>query len=160
RRLLADCDLEPSVEEWHTVYVRKHPDTDSPAHALAHVRALLPDGEPRHVSTITTAWLTERLYVYPGAPATLLKVHASWSVFFEFCTRVKGLFPVNPMLAVEKPKLRKQPIMFYELDQVQRIVDAQPDPARRALFALYYGTGIDVSVALKLTRSDVDPVAK
>jgi xanthine/CO dehydrogenase XdhC/CoxF family maturation factor len=44
RRLLADADLEPLVTDWHTVYSRKHPDTDSPAHALVHVRALLPEG--------------------------------------------------------------------------------------------------------------------
>jgi integrase len=64
------------------------------------------------------------------------------------------------MNAVEKPELRKVPIQFYELDAVRRIVDAQPDPARRALMALLYGTGCEVSVALKLTRADVDPTTK
>src|SRR4029453_13137303 len=43
RRLLADGDLAPAVAEWFAVYSRKHPDTDSPAHALAHVRYLLPE---------------------------------------------------------------------------------------------------------------------
>jgi hypothetical protein len=57
---------------------------------------------------------------------------------------------VNPMLAVERPKPRKPPIMFYELDAVKRIVDVQSDPARRALLALLYGTGTEV--ALRLTR--------
>ncbi len=64
------------------------------------------------------------------------------------------------MLAVEKPKPRKPAIMFYELETVKRIVEAQPDPARRALFALLYGTGCEVSVALKLTRTDLVPAAK
>jgi integrase len=160
RRLLEDCDVEPLVADWHAVYSRKHPDTESPAHALAHVRALLPAGQGRNVSTVTTAWLTERLYAYPGAPATLVKVHASWSVFFDHCTRVRGLFPVNPMAAVEKPDVRRGPIHFYELEAAKRIVEAQPDPARCALVALLYGTGTEVSVALRLTRADVDPVTK
>jgi integrase len=160
RRLLADCDVEPLVAEWLAVYTRKHPDTDSPAHALAHVRALLPAGQGRNVSTVTTAWLTERLYAYPGAPATLVKVHASWSVFFDHCTRVKALFAVNPMVAVEKPDVRRGPIQFYELEAAKQIVEAQPDPARRALIALLYGTGTEVSVALRLTRADVDPATK
>jgi integrase/recombinase XerD len=160
RRFLADCDIEPTVAEWFAVYTRKHPDTESPAHAIAHVRALLPEGQPRNVSAVTTAWLTEQLYAYPGATSTLRKVHASWSVFFEFCIRVRGLFATNPMAAVEKPELRKVPIQFYELDAVRRIVEAQPDPARRALFALLYGTGAEVSVALELTRADVDPTTR
>jgi integrase len=154
---LADCDLEPLVADWHAIYCRKHPDTDSPAHALVHMRALIPAGQGRNVSTVTTAWLTERLYAYPAAAATLVKVHASWSVFFDYCTRVKGLFAVNPMAAVEKPDVRRGPIQFYDLDTVKRIVDAQPDPARRALVALLYGTATEMSVALRLTRADVDP---
>jgi integrase len=160
RRLLADCNIEPAVAEWFAVYSRKHPDTDSPAHALVHVRALLPEGEARNVSVVTTEWLTQQLYRYPATPATLLKVHASWSVFFDYCARVKGLFSANPLLAVEKPKPRKPAIMFYELDAVKRIVEAQPDPARRALMALLYGTACEVSVALKLTRADVDQATK
>ena len=40
---------------------------------------------------------------------------------------------------------------------MKRIVEAQPDPARRALVALLYGTATEVSVALRLTRADVDP---
>ena len=75
-----------------------------------------------------------------------MKVHASWSVFFNYCTRVKGLFTVNPTDAVEKPALRPRPIQFYDLDTAKRIVEAQPDPARRALFALLYGAGCEVSV--------------
>ena len=62
RRLMADCNIEPAVAEWFAVYSRKHPDTESPAHAIVHVRALLPAGEPRNVSAVTTAWLTDRLY--------------------------------------------------------------------------------------------------
>ena len=38
---------------------------------------------------------------------------------------------------------------------VERIIGHQPTAERRALFALMYGTGIEVSVALALTRSDV-----
>ena len=156
----ADPDLEPAVAEWHKVYCGDHPDTDSPAHALVHVRALLPAGQVRKVSTVSTSWLTQQLYAYPGSPGTRRKVHSSWSVFLGYCTEVKGLFAVNPMPKVKKPKPRKQPIMFYELDAVKRIVEAQPDPARRALFALLYGTGCEVSVALGLTRADVDPTRK
>ncbi len=156
RRRLADRDVVPLVEDWHAVYRRQHPDTDSPQHALAQVRFLLPEGSKRLVSEVTTEWLTERLYVYPGKPGTLKKVHSSWSVFFAYCTKVRGLFGANPVEAVDPPTVRKAPVRFYELDAVQRIVDAQETPARRALVAFLYGTATEVSVALGLTRSDLD----
>jgi integrase len=155
RRRLNDTDLEPIVDEWHRVYARSGPKADTVAHAFAHVRALLPEGEHRLASTTTVEWLTERLYAYPGRPNTLRKVHSSWSQFFGYCTDVKALYPTNPMAKVTRPAVQGSPIRFYELDVVERIVAYQPTPERRALFALLYGTGIEVSVALALSRADV-----
>jgi site-specific recombinase XerD len=124
-----------------------------------HVRVLFPKGQARNVSAVTMECLTEHLYAYDGATETLRKVHSSWRVFFDD-PRIKKLFAVNPMTAVEKPAPRRQSIGFYDLATVQRIVDAQPDPARRALFALIYGSAVEVSVALRLTRVDVDPATQ
>jgi integrase len=56
---------------------------------------------------------------------------------------------------VSRPGVQESPTRFYELDAVERIVAYQPIPEPRALFALLYGTGIEVSVALALTRADV-----
>src|SRR5688572_29613470 len=45
RRRLNDTNLAPLVEEWHAVYSRSGPKADSAAHALTHVRALIPEDE-------------------------------------------------------------------------------------------------------------------
>lgn len=127
---------------------------------MAHVRALIPADELRLASTVTVEWLTERLYAYQGKPNTLRKVHSSWSQFFAYCTNVKALYPANPMDRVTRPTLQGSPIRFYELDVVERIVAYQPTPERRALFALLYGTGIEVSTALALTRADVSEATR
>jgi integrase len=87
-------------------------------------------------------------------------VHSSWSQFFAYCTDVKGLYPANPMARVTRPAVQGSPIRFSELDVVERIVAYQPAAERRALFALLYGTGIEVSVALALTRADVWEASK
>jgi hypothetical protein len=79
RRRLNDTDLTPLVEEWHGVYARSGPKADSVAHALTHVRALLPEDGLRLASTVTVDWLTEQLFAYQGKPNTLRKVHSSWS---------------------------------------------------------------------------------
>ena len=70
RRRLNDTDLEPLVADWHAVHGRTV-NADSAAHALVHVRALLPEGTRRLASEVTTAWLTEQLYAYPGKQNTL-----------------------------------------------------------------------------------------
>jgi integrase/recombinase XerD len=62
--------------------------------------------------------------------------------------------------SVERPTEQRHPIRFYELDVVERIVDAQRTESRRALFALLYGTGIEVGTALRLTRADVTDVTQ
>lgn len=169
RRRLADVDLDPLVAEWHAAY-RDGVTADTAAHALAHVRYLLPAGERRLASSVTATWLTERLHSYrvqrapakgsSAAPArarrnTLRKVHSSWTMFFDYLTRVRALYQVNPMQAVERPKVEKKPVQFYELHDVERIVGAAPSREMRALWALLYGTGMEISVALALRVDDV-----
>lgn len=154
RRRLNDTDVEPLVAEWHGVHAGTVK-PDSAAHALRHVRWLLPEARAVLASSVTTLWLTQRLAAYPGKQNTRRKVHSSWSVFFQYLTDVRGLFAANPVAAVKRPKAEESPIRFYDLDTVERIVGWQPTPERRALFALLYGTGIEVSVALALTRADV-----
>lgn len=164
RRLLNDADLEPLVQPFLEVHAKKVK-PDSLKHIEHHVRHLIPADEtsdagatvhhafPR--SRATVELLTTKLYAYDGKPGTVRKVHADWSVFFTYCTRVKGLFDRNPMDLVERPPASKPLVRFYELDVVERIVGWQPTPERRALFALLYGTGIEISVALLLTRADI-----
>lgn len=167
RQLLKDRDIEPLVGEWDTWY-RGEVELDSAAHALTHVRVLLPAGERRLISEVTTTWLTQRLTAYadprrPEKPVkrnTRRKVHASWSGFFGYLTSVHHLWPANPMDAVPRPAEEASPIRFYELDQVERIVGWQPTEQRRALFALFYGSAIEASIPARLRRRDFDPVTR
>jgi integrase len=173
RRLLNDVDLEPLVADFLAVHKAKVK-ADSLRHIEVHLRALLPDTVvfPRSAATVHT--LTTKLYAYTvrdadedegiaavGASAgTIRKVHSDWSVFFAYCTDVRGLFERNPMERVARPPAAKPLVRFYELDTVERIIAWQPSAERRALFALLYGTGIEISVALTLTRADVDESRK
>lgn len=154
RRGLSDQDLEPVVAEWHTVHSRDVA-PDSARHALAHVRVLLPEGKPCPVSRVRTEWLTAALAKYPGRRNTRRKVHSSWSVFFAYATEVRGLFPANPMDKVARPRQEKPPIRFFELDEVERIIEWQPTGMRKALFAVLYGTSLELSVTVTLQRLKV-----
>jgi integrase len=155
RERLNDTDVEPLVEEFLKVYRSNGVKSDSSDHVEAHVRWLLPVGEARLCSTVTPGWITLRLADYKGRPNTRRKVHSSWSVFFDYCT-AKGLFSVSPMAKVTRPKLQKPPIKFYELGEVESILDHAQSPEIRALWSLMYGTGIEISPALTLRRQDFD----
>lgn len=159
RRRLNDVDLEPLVADFLKVHASKvKPDTLK--HIEYHVRALLPEATSHPRSLATTEGLTKALYDYKGKPGTLRKVHSDWSVFFAYCTDVRALFERNPMERVARPPARKPLVMFYELDTVERIIGWQPTTERRALYSLLYGTGIEISVALLLTRADVVKASK
>lgn len=155
RRLLTDVNLEPLVAEFLAVYGRGVK-ADTKAHVEHHVRAMIPEGKPFPASQATTDNLTSLLYAYKGKQNTLRKVHSDVSVFFAYLTETKGIFPANPMDSVKRPKAQKSIVAFYELDEVERIVGYQTTPKLRALFALMYGTSIEVSVALSLTRADIN----
>lgn len=155
RRLLDDSNLEPLVAEYLKIHA-KNIKADTLEHIKKHLRELVPEGKPLLRSAVTTDTLTQFVYGYGGKRNTLRKVHSDISGFFEYLTRVKKLFPVSPMLEVERPTAEESPVQFYELDTVERIVWHQPYDQRRALFALSYGAGIEITVVLGLTRSDIN----
>jgi integrase len=154
RRRLNDADLEALVEPWHAAYLTKVT-SDSAAHALVHVRWLIPRGTPLRASDATPAFLAHRLAAYLGKRNTRRKVHSSWSVFFDYCVTPVGALERNPMHDVERPNPEAMPIRFYEGRDVERIVGWFAEPAQRAYFAMLYGTGMDVSDPLPLLRGDL-----
>jgi integrase len=160
RRLLADIDIEPYVEP----YLLAHSQSvgaGTAAHVRLYLRWLIPAGRPYLLSAVTPGWLTGRLSSYPKAGrSTRRHVASAWSGFLEHLTRVHGLWVVNPMQAVKRTTPKKAPVAFSERATVERIIGAQPTEARRVLCAILYGTGIEVSVALRLRRSDVWDVSQ
>lgn len=154
RRKAADVDIEPLVAEWNTV-MKTQVGADWAAHALKHVRDFFPEGTPRLTSAVTAEWLTATLAAYAGKRNTRRKVHSSLSIFLgDYCTTLRKVFAVSPMAEVDRPAHELTPPVFYDAVTVARVIGWQPDDARRAFFALVYGTGADVSPALAVEFSD------
>jgi len=160
RRRLNDFNHNERAQEYLTYYASLARRADTVAHVRSALEWLFPPGERTPASSVSTAWLSERLSQYPASNSTRRKVRSEWNGYFEWLTSVRELIEGNPMARVKAPARPNLPIAFYELDQVERIVGAQPTEERRALFALMYGTGIEVSTALALTRDHVLPNIK
>lgn len=154
RRRIQDVDLVAIVDDYLPIHA-KQAGAGWHEHVELYLGWLLPEGQPRRASEASPEWLTARLYAYPAKGNTLRRVHSAWDAFFGYCTRIRGLYGRNPMDDVSAPAEKKSPIQFYELDAVERIIGAQASDAMRALFTLLYGTGIEISTALRLTRADV-----
>lgn len=160
RRRLNDVDLSLLVPAYLAEYAQKGVALDTVEHTSHALRWLLPEGIPQTASRTTSSWLSERLASYPAQPSTKRKVRSEWNGFFRWLVTVRQVLQENPLLPVARPVQKAPPIEFYELDEVKRIIDWQPTEERRVLLAFLYGTACEVSVALKLTRADVDPTTK
>jgi site-specific recombinase XerD len=122
------------------------------------VRWLLPEGVPLLSSAVNADWLTAKLTAYPAKRRnTTRKVHSSWSGFFDYLVLPKKVYAASPMLHVQRPALQRSLIAFYDTPTTLRVVQWQPTPERRALFALIYGAGADVSPAITVEREDFNP---
>jgi integrase len=157
RRRLNDIALGDLLEAFLVVYEHQV-GPEQVKRARRHIEYLVAEGLT--ASKASPELLTARLYAFKGARNTLRVVHSSWTVFFEYARTVRDAVPTNPMANVARPPVQKHPPAFYELDTIERICDWQPTPQRRALFAFLYGTAIEISVALTLTRADVNPATK
>lgn len=160
RRRLNDVDLCLLVPAYLTEYGQSGVAKDTVEHTEHALRWLLPEGVTQPASRTTSSWLSERLASYPASPSTKRKVRSEWNGFFDWLVNVRQVLVSNPLTPVARPVQKAPPIEFYELDEVKRIIDWQPTEERRALFAFLYGSGCEISVALTLTRADIDPETK
>jgi len=160
RRQLNDACLSTLLNEYLTEYGQSGVRPDTVDHVTGALRWLIPEGAGLRVSDATPEWLSEKLRNYPASASTRRKIRSEWNGFFTWLRDTKNILDRNPMDRVKAPAQRRQPIEFYERDEVQRIIGDQPNEERRALFALLYGSGTEVGTALHLTRADVDPSRK
>jgi integrase len=159
RRRLNDVDLATLRDGFLLVYDKQVRNEDTRKRMRRHLADLFE--APLLASHATHELLTARLYEYGDvSPNTLRTVHASWSEFFDYALHVKHVVPTDPMDRVPRPPREKLPPRFYELDVIHQIVEWQPTEKRAALMAVVYGTGLEISVALAITRGDIDPSKK
>lgn len=156
RAQLNDVDLQPTVERWRTwLEDRVKPETRE--RYRTHLATLHQDKVWLR-STLTTEaieqWLSGRAVSGP----TKRKYFAAISSFVSYALSVKALRE-NPLLELSAPPANHPRTDFLELVDVLRVVEASAEPYR-SLFALLYGTAIDLSVALTLERRHVDSTSR
>lgn len=168
---LDDVDLEPYVARW-AVWLRQRKGPDTQHRYVTHVRSLIPAERPFRRAALTPevieTWLagltlpsrqgartTARARTaQPASPGTVRRYHAALRSFVDYLQRIRVL-DEDPMLRSKPPAANDPRCVFLELPEVRRLLELS-DATYRPLFALMYGTGIEVTTALGLRRRDVD----
>jgi integrase len=177
RSRMRDVDLTSHIPGWlGWLADRAKPDTRQ--HYEAHLRTLMPEGQPFWRSQFTgpavARWLATRTSLVqkrrpsPTTPhrkadptpravsgATKRKYLAAVQSFTQYLLEI-GELASNPIRDVSAPPAADPRCVFLELPDVLRLVEGTPPPCR-AIFALSYGAGLEVSAILSLIDADIDP---
>jgi integrase len=156
RALLADVNLLDKREDWcNEVALSSSQDTaEHYDHALQSLVDAIGRDDTLPISAVTVEAIKQWLAAIPFTTGTKRKYHASVSSFFTYCKSV-GAIEQNPMRDIPLPPAAKARDRHLTQAEARALADAQASPFRE-LSALLAGTGIEVSVALKLTVRDVD----
>jgi integrase len=94
----------------------------------------------------------------PISGATRRKYLAAAQSFATYLLEV-GVLTGNPVRDVSPPPAADPRCHFLELPDVLRVVEGATQPLR-AIYALAYGAGLEVSAILRLVDADVDPAVR
>jgi integrase len=150
---LDDVDLEPQVD----IRLQRHGQNIAPdtvAHYRHVVRSLIAPGMPFPRSRFTIDVLDAWLASYPAGRSTRRKAHSAMSNFAKHLVRAR-IITTNPTRSIDAPPASAPRLRYLDVPDMKRLANYQPEPFC-ALSALLGGTGVEISVAVKLRRRDVD----
>jgi integrase len=153
RAALTETDLARQVVPWQG-WLAGQVLAETKDQYLAQLRTLIPEGRSFLRSLATPAAVSTWLHTLPVGNSTKRRYYAAAQSFFTYCRKV-GVLEQSPLRDFTPPKGNKPRVSYLMQPDMQRVVDAEVTPWRE-YFAILYGTGIEVSVALGLRRRDVD----
>ncbi|MGI9076845.1 MAG: tyrosine-type recombinase/integrase [Gemmatimonadaceae bacterium] len=148
-----DLDLEPHVAIW-LERIREKVAPETARHYGHMVRSLVGSGCRFFRSRFTPDELDAWLSAYPGSRSTQRKAHAAMSGFAAYLVRAR-ILTINPLRSVEPPPPNAPRLRYVDVPEMKRLANSQEERFG-VLSALLGGSGIEVSVAVKLRRRDID----
>lgn len=151
RRALEQIDLEPMVETFLEAATCSE---DTKAHYRSLLRRFFPESQPFDATAFTVGRVQRFVDELKVKPGTKRKAGAALRAFANWLVR-RGILTSNPVREIRLPSAAAPRTLFLDTPDAQLLADAQPSPYRE-LSAILAGSGIEVSVALRLRRRDVD----
>jgi integrase/recombinase XerC/integrase/recombinase XerD len=88
-------------------------------------------------------------------PKTLHRIISTLSSFYRFLYS-QGAVTTNPLIGVERPKIKGQELRYLKHSQVIRLIESIEDQRDRLIVRTIYATGVRVSELCGINIEDID----
>ena len=88
-------------------------------------------------------------------PKTFHRIISTLSSFYRFLS-TQGAITSNPMIGIERPRIKQQEIKYLKHNQVLRLIDSIEDPRDKLIVRTIYSTGVRVSELCGMNVEDID----
>ena len=88
-------------------------------------------------------------------PKTFHRIISTLSSFYRFLS-VQGAVVNNPLIGIERPRIKQQEVKYLKHNQVLRLIDSIEDPRDKLIVRTIYSTGVRVSELCNMNVEDID----
>lgn len=88
-------------------------------------------------------------------PKTFHRIISTLSSFYRFLFAQGGVV-ANPMVGIERPRIKQQEIRYLKHSQVLKLIDSIEDPRDKLIVRTIYATGVRVSELCGINIGDID----
>ncbi len=88
-------------------------------------------------------------------PKTFHRMISTLSSFYRFLSTQGGVV-TNPLVGIERPRIKHQEIRYLKHNQVLQLIDAIEDPRDKLIVRTIYATGVRVSELCSINLGDID----
>ncbi|MDO8873817.1 MAG: tyrosine-type recombinase/integrase [Methanoregula sp.] len=104
---------------------------------------------------IVTDFLTFVSSMRTYKPKTFHRIISTMSSFYRFLY-TQGAVSTNPLMGIERPKIKQQDVKYLKHNQVIRLIDSIEDPRDKLIVRTIYATGVRVSELCEINIEDID----
>ena len=88
-------------------------------------------------------------------PKTFHRIISTLSSFYRFLY-TQGAVLANPLIGIERPRIKQQEVRYLKHSQVLRLIDSIEDPRDKLIVRTIYATGVRVSELCNMNVEDID----
>jgi integrase/recombinase XerC len=109
-----------------------------------------------HVTKVmVNDYLTYLTSMHSYRPKTMHRILSTLSSFYRYLI-VQGATESNPVMAMDRPRIKQEEIVYLKHDQVLHLINAIESPRDRLIIRTIYATGVRVSELCSINIEDID----
>lgn len=108
-------------------------------------------GDRRLITGYLSSLSQERCY----CAKTLHRIISTLSSFYRFLY-AQGAVVVNPLVGIDRPKIKRQELRYLKHRQVLKLIESMPAPRDQLIVRMIYATGVRVSELCGIAIEHID----